>query len=101
MLISLCGERTCETYKTIDAQYLAGTNQLRVFKFARVIRSRYLVSLCICYVLFNVRDKNPLYGILMMETILFDEVDTSTICTTEKVEAGRHFLLWYFGCLLL
>ena len=63
MLVLLCGERTCETYKTIDAQYLAGTNQLRDFKFAREVRSRYLVLLYICYVLLNVRDKNPLYGI--------------------------------------
>ena len=58
----LCGERTCETYKTIDAQYLAGTNKPRDFKSARVVRSRYLVLLYICYVLLNIRDKNPLYG---------------------------------------
>ena len=62
--MSLCEERTCETYKTIDAQYLAETNQPQDFKFARVARSRYLVSLynIICFVLLNVRDKNPLYG---------------------------------------
>ena len=30
--------------------------------FARVVRSRYLVSFYIFYVLLNVRDKNPLYG---------------------------------------
>lgn len=47
-----------------DTQYLAGSNQLRDFKFVRVVRSRYLVSLYICYILLNVCDKNPLYGIL-------------------------------------
>ena len=47
---------------TNDAQYLAGSNRQQDFKFPRVVRSRYLVSLYICYVLFNVHDKNPLYG---------------------------------------
>ena len=47
---------------TIDAQYFAGSNRPRDFKFARVVRLRYLVSLYICYVLLNVHDKNPLYG---------------------------------------
>ena len=60
--MSLCGEMTCETYKTIVAQYPAGTNQPQDFKFARVVRLRYLVSPYICYVLLNVHGKNPLYG---------------------------------------
>ena len=49
---------------TNDAQYLAESNRLWDFKFSRVVRLQYLVSLYICYVLLNVRDKNPLYSIL-------------------------------------
>ena len=48
----------------IDAYYLTGSNRPRDFKFARVVRSRYLVPLYIFNVLLNVHDKNPLYGIL-------------------------------------
>ena len=48
---------------TIDA---TGSNRPRDFKFAKVVRSRYLVSLYIFNVLLNVRDKNPLYGITLI-----------------------------------
>ena len=68
MLISLCRGRFERLGLSIDT-YLTGANGPRDFKFTRVVRSRYLVSLYIFYVLLNVRDKNPLYGISCTQSL--------------------------------
>ena len=62
VLISLCVGGFVRLSLIIDAYYLTGSNRPRDFKFVRVVRSQYLVSLHIFNVLLNVRDKNQLYG---------------------------------------
>ena len=47
---------------TTDLRYLAESNRLWDFKFARIMRSRYLVPLYICYILLNVRDNKLIYS---------------------------------------
>ena len=70
MHISLCVAGFTRLGLTIDAYYLSGSNRPRDFKFARVVRSRYLVSLYTFNILLNVCDKNPLYGIYLGSDIL-------------------------------
>ena len=51
VLISLCGEKTCETRLDHRCSISHWAQLTADFKFARVVRSRYLVSLLFCYVL--------------------------------------------------